>query len=740
MAVSNTNSTISYTGTNTGNQSCPIPFLWYEETDIVVTLIPASGTAQTLVLNTDYILLGTGNPAGGSAMLFTPVPTTTTINLSRNVPATQLTSFVTGDRFPASVVERALDKATMLVQQFLRASNRTLRFGAASPEQPELAPVPASGQYVLGVSEGNLGWQTPPEVVLADGAVTNAKIADGAITSAKIAAGVSLVPDGSITNQKLAPNSVTSANIAPGTIVETDVADDSVTDAKLSSTGATAGIYPPSSIINGIPRFTINAKGRISSATSVPMLPAVRPVRFAESNFGEVGYRNWNLATIFLDSNGNLRMAGANATGRFGIGIDSISTGGSGFLTIPWTPVSSSETISKFWVTESNLYVLSSAGRVYACGSNAVGQLGVNMAAGGYIGYLTHISTLSNVVDFAVSPSSSTANCHCFAVTSSGQLWGWGNNEAGQLGRGNITSPVLQPIQITQNGIGSRQIKKAYAWGHAILAFSYIIDSEDNVFSCGYNGWGQLGLGDLVLRNTFVQVPTLKADAIFGAGSPETTYGNGLVFIVRNGNVWGTGLNVRGSLGYGDTTTKNGFVQLSISNVVSISLSNPFYDAGSSVCALLNDGTIRVWGFGGHGIGLPNQDAYLTPQTIPTLSGLQVVKTQFIGSWYTGVNFFVLTSDGRLWVSGYRGRLFGRNVVTNAEQFTLVPAFDFGSSNIRVAFDDFRVYGTGSSVTEGAGILAKTATGELYAWGRNQEWALGLPQANWVNIPQRVYL
>lgn len=743
MAVSNTTSTINYSGTNTGNQTCPIPFLFLDNSDIVVTLLPATGASSVLVLGTQYSLAGAGNDAGGTATIFAPVPTTTTINISRNVPATQLTSFVTADRFPAKTIERAFDKATMLVQQFLRASNRTLRFGAASPEQPELAPVPTSGQYVLGVSAGSLGWQTPPEVVLADGAVTNTKIADGAITSSKIASGVSLVPDGSITNAKLAPNCVTSANIAPGTIVDTDVADNSVSDQKLTSTGANAGTYPLSAEINRIPRITITNKGRVTSASSVEILPFVRAVKFAESNTGEVGYRNGINSTIFLDSNGDLRVAGANNVGQFGTGVESYGSTGPGFMTIPWRSVDSTETISKFWLADCSLYVLSSAGRLYSTGGNTTGQLGRGIASGTHGYTLELISTLSNVVDFAVSYSTSANSSHCFAVTSSGQLWGWGNQAAGNLGRGTAggTADVITPVQITANGVGSLFIKKAYAWGHGVNAFSYIVDTNDNVYSCGYNGWGALGLGDQTSRNVFTQVPTLKADSIFGCGAVDGTYGQQSVWIVRNGEVWATGLNVRGTLGYGDTLTKNGFVKLSISNVRSISCTNPYPDAGSSVCALLNDGTIRVWGMSANGsIGIPDPtgNAQLAIISLPALSGLSVVKTQFVGGWQQGANLFVLTSDGRLWVTGYQGRMFGRGIAFNINQFALQPVLGFESSNIHIAFDDFRVYGAGGA--DAPVILAKTTKGELYSWGRNANWQTGTPQATSLNMPQQVYI
>lgn len=787
MAVATTISSVNYAGTNTGDQVCPIPFIWYDETDIVVTLVPASGSQTTLVVNSGFTLTGTGNPSGGSAILFSPVPTTTTINIARNVPATQETSFVTGDRFPASIIERALDKATMLVQQFLRSSNRTLRFGPEAPEYPELTSVPTSGQrvlgsqngvlswrtpaevglgdnsvtdrtlrfaptapvvpqlanipttgsFVLGSTAGNLSWQTSPSVVIADGAVTTAKLANGSVTTAKLDSSISFVPDGTITNAKLAANCVTSANIAPGTIVDTDVADNSVTDAKLSATGVAASTIPANTAVNQIPRITITTKGRITSATATPIAPYVQALKFAESNTGEVGYHPFLSGSIFLDSKGSLRAAGANTNGRMGIGVDALATNGPSFVTIPFVPTDANETISKFWVQENNIFVLSSTGKLYGCGNNSVGQLGTGNTTASSV--LIRIGTLSNVVDFAVSLGGADDSCHCLAVLNNGQVWGWGANNYGQLGLGNTTSPINVPTQVTGPTAILASAAKCYAWGGAAGGgFSYIILNNGDVYSTGRNEFGQLGLGDNADNNVFEKVPTLKADALFGNGGVNATaaaYRRGAVWLVRNGEVWATGSNVGGTLGYGDTTDKNGFVKLSLTNVVDISCSNGYAGAACGVCARLSDGTIRVWGDNSQGqLGIGSATVtFATPQAHPTaLAGRTIVKTQFIGSNHTGANLVVLDSVGDIWVAGYQGRLFGRGIAVNVNQTTFLKAL------APVPFSDFRVYGRGGA--DFPTILAETTLGELWAWGNNSNFQCGVGAGVNISVPQRVII
>ena len=83
-------------------------------------------------------------------------------------------------------------------------------------------------------------------------------------------------------------------------------------------------------------------------------------------------------------------------------------------------------------------------------------------------------------------------------------VWVCGSNKFGQLGLGDIQNRNI-PTQIPN--LKAKQV----SCGYKTMA---IIDMEDNVWVCGGNRYGQLGLGDRLARNVPTKVPNLKAKEV----------------------------------------------------------------------------------------------------------------------------------------------------------------------------------------------------------------------------------
>ena len=91
---------------------------------------------------------------------------------------------------------------------------------------------------------------------------------------------------------------------------------------------------------------------------------------------------------------------------------------------------------------------------------------------------------------------------HSLILENDGALWGCGYNGVGQLGLGDGTNRTTF-TQITTN-----DVKSVYCgWYH-----TFILENDGTLWGCGYNDCGQLGLGDTANRNTFTQITTNAND------------------------------------------------------------------------------------------------------------------------------------------------------------------------------------------------------------------------------------
>jgi hypothetical protein len=138
MAVASETSRISYAGNNSTVTAYTVPFPFLENSHLAAIAKTAAGveTSVTLANHT-----GAGAASGGTVTTTVAVPTTSTLTIFREVPATQTTSYEEGGDFPAASHERALDKLTMLGQQNARKLGRSLRVTEASGALNEVVAV-----------------------------------------------------------------------------------------------------------------------------------------------------------------------------------------------------------------------------------------------------------------------------------------------------------------------------------------------------------------------------------------------------------------------------------------------------------------------------------------------------------------------------------------------------------------------------------------------------------------------
>ena len=207
-------------------------------------------------------------------------------------------------------------------------------------------------------------------------------------------------------------------------------------------------------------------------------------------------------------------------------------------------------------------------------------------------------------------------NDHTCALLDHAQIKCWGDGSSGQLGlgddsvRGNGLAEMGKNLPVVDLGTRRTAIALAADYRHTCALLDH-----GQVKCWGYNGSGQLGIGDTVDRGNLqgqmgdylppVNLGTGRVAGAIAAGSLHTCA------LLDSGQVkcWGHG--GYGQLGLGDGTSRGGTAASMGDNLPAINLGTgrtaTAIDAGGAhTCALLDNGQVKCWGkndFGQLGLG-----------------------------------------------------------------------------------------------------------------------------------------
>ena len=282
-------------------------------------------------------------------------------------------------------------------------------------------------------------------------------------------------------------------------------------------------------------------------------------------------------------------------------------------------------------------------------------------------------------------------NAHIIALCNDDTLWACGYNLKGQLGLGDITNrTTFVKVENMSN------IKDIACGQHN----TYILKNDGTLWACGDNNNGQLGIGtyDENAHTTFIQVP------FTGGEITHIACGKGHVLITcKDGSIWGCGDNSFAQLGIDVGTDTivlenvTNFIKGTIDNVKKVACGQ------DHTIVLKNDGT--VWGIGYNLEGeLGTSDTENKYTFVNT--NMTNVKDIVCGYWYT----FVLTNNNEVYATGYnnKGQL-GLGDTTDRHSFTKVNISDV--SQIACGFNNTYILKT---------------NGGVYATGHNNYGQLGL--------------
>lgn len=380
-------------------------------------------------------------------------------------------------------------------------------------------------------------------------------------------------------------------------------------------------------------------------------------------------------------------------------------------------------------------------GYVKCWGSNSHGKLGIGdqVNRGVSPGQMGFDLPVVNLGTGRTAVQISAAYQHTCALLDDGTVKCWGKNDRGQLGQGDTRYRGLYPYDMGDNltrvdlGVGLKAAKIATG-----MDATCVILTTGQVKCWGFNQQAELGLGDRLTRG---DGPNEMGDnlpfVLLGTGRTAKAITMGFwhtCVILDNDSMKCWGDNHYGQLGlgmsqysYGDNVTHMG------DNLPIVRLGSGRFPksvvAGSSItCALMDDNTIKCWGFsyGALGLGGPQwigdnaNDMGDSLATISLGSGLTASQVATFGDHVCAI--IQETQVLKCWGNNDEGQLGLGDVQTRGdnpgEMGDALPYVNIGTNGtVKAVF-------TGDSHT--CAIVTLGDTSKVKCWGRNVEGQLGL--------------
>jgi alpha-tubulin suppressor-like RCC1 family protein len=249
----------------------------------------------------------------------------------------------------------------------------------------------------------------------------------------------------------------------------------------------------------------------------------------------------------FAASDGQLYAFGANGSGQLGTAVN-VGTGEPNPSPTSVSLPAASGSVTEAAVGEGYSLAVTSTGQLYSFGENQFGQLGLATNSGIFAANPTPALVTLPGATGPVSEVAAGAN-HSLAVTSTGQLYAFGENEYGQLGNATNTNngkhtPNPTPTLVTLPGATGPVIQVAAG------AFqSLAVTSTGQLYAFGRNMYGELGSPTHNGTAEPNPIPTLVG--LPGATGPATEVAAGESYglvVTSTGQLYAFGENFYGQL------------------------------------------------------------------------------------------------------------------------------------------------------------------------------------------------
>jgi len=406
--------------------------------------------------------------------------------------------------------------------------------------------------------------------------------------------------------------------------------------------------------------------------------------------------------TVLLLSDGSVKVTGSNFVSQLGTGD---TTDVTSFTTVYNPSNNSGITCTKISCGQYHTQMLLSNGSVLATGFNDNGQLGT--------GNTTNVNSFTTVYDplnysgiTCVAVSCGTN--YTLILLSDGSIKSTGQNDNGQLGLSNGKYSKLTYLNVEVKFISNGVVHIA------------VIKSDGSLWTKGNNYFGQLGTGDEINRSVFIKVyePSTNSGVTCVSVSCGVHYTQ---MLLSDGSLWATGRNYFGQLGTGDNISVTSFTKVydpsNNSGITCIAVSC----GEEHTQIVLSDGSLRATGINERGrLGTGNTTTvYSFTQVYTPVNDIKCIAVA-CGAYHT----HILLSDGSLWANGNNDYgLYGSGNTTTVYSFIKVynPSNNFnikctavscGFTHTQILLSDGSLWGAGYNLLGelGTGYFSPYAT------------------------------
>merc|ERR1711865_439969 len=281
-------------------------------------------------------------------------------------------------------------------------------------------------------------------------------------------------------------------------------------------------------------------------------------------------------ATLALTPQGELYSWGNGASGKLGHGNDMNQTSPALIQEL----VANDDVVVQMASGDSHTAVLCKSGKVYTWGMGRTGQTGH-----GKRGDVFRPKVVESLAGVSVA-SVACGTAHTVVTSKAGELYTCGYGFEGALGHGDKSNQMLLKKVALPEGVTVVQT----ACGRN---FSLVLSSDGQVYACGDDGYGQLGLGR---SDRYIRLPT-KIQQLARKGIAKIYAGeNHSAAVTTSGELYLWGYNSSGQLGNG--TTADLVVPTKVdmpAAVTDVTL------GGNHTCVQVQGGDIYVFGRGREG-------------------------------------------------------------------------------------------------------------------------------------------